>query len=85
MHGKKGVILFNSYQVVQGTKLFQSLDKPDVMYAMAEWKTKPARDVAMNALVLRTDAHTVLHAREELMLSYETIISAYLIIVSDPS
>lgn len=55
------------------------------MYAMAEWKSKTARDVAMDALELRTDAHTVLHAREELMLSYETIISADLIVVSDPS
>ena len=68
------MILFNSYQVVRGTKLFQSLDKPDVKYAMAEWESKPARNAAMDALARQTDAHTVLHAHEELVLSYETII-----------
>ena len=56
-------------------KTIQSLDKPEVMYAMAEWESKTARDAAMDALALRADAHTVLYAHEEFILSYETIIS----------
>lgn len=80
-HGSK---IIQEQAGARGTKLFQSIEEPNTLYAMAEWQSKAARDKAMDALADRTDAHDILHHHEEFIEYYKVIASAELITAVEP-
>lgn len=74
-----GSDVIQTYPGARGTLLFKSLDKPGVMYAMAEWESKAERDAAMKLISERDDAEWVMHEHEKFVDSYSVIVSAELI------
>ncbi len=81
---KTGSDIIQTYLGARGTKLFRSLDDPKILYAMAEWESKAARDAAVSKISKRDDADWLLHAHEQYVTAHPTIVSAELIGVSDP-
>lgn len=74
-----GSDIIQTYSGALGTLLFKSIDKPGVMYAMAERESKSARDEAIEAISKRDDAEWVMHEHEKYVDSYSVIVSAELI------
>ena len=77
-----GSDIIQTYPGARGTLLFRSLDDPKVLYAMADWESKAARDAAMEAIEQREDAEMVMAAHEQYLDSHTTILSAELVGVS---
>lgn len=80
-----GSDIIQTYPGARGTLLFRSIDSPGVMYAMAEWESKSARDEAMEAISKRDDSDWVMHEHEKFVDSYSVIVSAELIASSTPN
>ncbi|CAN5655209.1 hypothetical protein BH23PAT1_BH23PAT1_4210 [soil metagenome] len=81
---KIGSDIIQTYPGARGTKLFRSLDNPKILYAMAEWESKAARDAAVAELEKRKDAEWLLHAHEKFVIKHSAIVSAELIGESAP-
>ena len=81
---KTGSDIIQTYPGARGTKLFRSLKDPKILYAMAEWESKSARDKAVAEMEKREDAEWLLHAHEKFVTAHPTIVSAELIGESDP-
>lgn len=79
-----GSDIIQTYPGACGTLLFRSLDNPNVLYAMAEWESKAARDAAVEEMSKREDAEWLLHAHEQFVDKHPTIVSAELIGSSTP-
>lgn len=74
-----GSDIIQSYPGAKGTLLYRSIDKPSVLYAMADWESLEARENAMSSIAKRDDADFILKAHEQYVSSYETIVSATLL------
>ena len=79
---KTGSDIIQTYPGARGTKLFRSLDDLKILYAMAEWESKAARDKAVAEIQKRDDADWLLHAHEQYVTKHPAIVSAELIEVS---
>ena len=77
---QRGSDKIQQYPGARGTKLFRSLSNTGVLYAMAEWDSKTARDDAMAEIAKRDDAESMLHAHEKFLESHVSIVSAELIV-----
>jgi quinol monooxygenase YgiN len=74
-----GSDIIQEYPGARGTKLFRNLDNPAVLFAMADWESKAAREAAMAEIDKRPDADTVLTAHEQFLDSHTTLLSAELL------
>ena len=81
---QSGSDIIQTYPGSRGTLLFQSIDNPDVYFAMAEWESKEARANAMSEISKRSDAQEILHAHEQFVDSYSVLASAEMIASSLP-
>lgn len=81
---KKGSDIIQTYPGARGTKLFNDLENPDVVVAIAEWDSKTARDAAMAELEKRPDAEMVLRGHEKFVSKFEILGSLELIAESNP-
>lgn len=82
---QEGSDKIQQYPGARGTKLFRSLENPKILYAMAEWESKNARDKAIEEISKREDSEHMLHYHEQFVDAHPTIISAELIGTSDPN
>ncbi|MBM3232237.1 hypothetical protein FJZ21_02575 [Candidatus Pacearchaeota archaeon] len=83
IYWKKGSDIIQMQKGARGTKLFRSLKNPKVMYAMADWESKEARDKAIEKLSKREDAQFVLHGHEKYVSSHKVIAEGELVEVSN--
>jgi|SRR3989344_8862797 len=81
---QKGSDIIQTYPGAGGTKLFRNPNKPGILYAMADWKSKELRDVAIEAIKDRADAQEVLHGHEVYLDSHEIIGEFECIAESNP-
>ncbi len=79
-----GSDIIQTYPGARGTLLLRSLDKPDILYAMAEWESKEARDSAMSEINKREDADFINKGHLQYVESHPKIVSANLIASSLP-
>ncbi len=77
--------IIQTYPGARGTKLFRDKNKPEILYAMAEWESKEARDKAIETIhAEREDSEYVLQGHEQYVDSHETIIEGDCIAESNP-
>jgi heme-degrading monooxygenase HmoA len=79
-----GSDIIQSYPGARGTLLFRSKDDPKILYAMAEWESKEARDAAMETIKQREDSEWVRHGHLQYVDAHPRIVSADLIASSLP-
>ena len=66
---KKGSKIIQQFPGARGTRLYQKIGEPNVLIAIADWKSKEARDKAMvgidNITRLDLDTNKVVHAHRK--------------------
>jgi heme-degrading monooxygenase HmoA len=84
-HWQNGSDIIQTYPGARGTKLFREISQPGILYAMAEWESKDARDAAIRAIIAgRPDSNHVLHGEEAYVDSHKTIMELECIAESNP-
>jgi heme-degrading monooxygenase HmoA len=82
---KIGSDIIQTYPGARGTKLFRDVQNPEVLYAIAEWESKEAREKAIEAVhAQREDSGYVLHGATQYVDSHKTIVECNYIAESNP-
>ena len=81
---KKGSDIIQSYPGALGTKLFHKIGEQSTLYAMAEWESKSARNLAMNEINKLPNAEEILHGHEVFLDSHVNLGEFELIAESNP-
>lgn len=76
--------IIQTYPGALGTKLFASLDDPNVFYAIADWDSKEARDRAMEEIAKRDDGQSILRWTTNLVTGVRTLTHLKLTAESNP-
>lgn len=77
---KRGSDIIQTYPGTLGTKLFRSLEDPKIIYAIAEWESKAARDAIMPEIEARMKSDGTYNEHERYIDEVKTIASMELII-----
>lgn len=81
---QKGSDIIQTSAGALGTKLFRDVDNPQKFFAIAEWESKEARDLAMEKLEKHPKAEEILHGHEKFVESHKTVARLELIAESSP-
>ena len=82
---QKGSDVIQTYPGARGTKLFRDPNKPEILYAMADWETAEFREEAFeNIKKEHADSEQIFHGYEAYLDSHETIGRFDLIAESNP-
>lgn len=81
---KWGSDIIQTYPGAKGTKLFRSIENPKILYAIAEWESKTARDLAMAEIEKLPNADLILRGHEKYVETAKVIASMELIAESMP-
>ena len=76
---KKGSDIIQSYPGARGTKLFRDVDNPTILYAIAEWESKEARDTIMPQIDKKLQELGIYNKHEEYVKEFKTLARMELI------
>ncbi|MFH0970429.1 MAG: antibiotic biosynthesis monooxygenase [Candidatus Diapherotrites archaeon] len=79
-----GSDIIQTYPGARGTKLFRSLENPSILYAIADWESKPCRDRAMAEITKLPNGDVILKEHEKFLEKMIVLASIDLIAESNP-